>query len=141
MDEDERKLESRIQRELVEFLRARGWHVERMLADAFQNGIPDLYAFHREHGHRWIEVKRPSGYSFTRRQRQRFPQWDAAGIGIWILTAASESEYKRLFGPSNWRSYWRDSMALPDRAAIDAMLDELNEEYKQSQAQAAEGGG
>jgi len=140
-DETDHKLELQIQRELVEFLRARTWHSERMLANSFQYGIPDLYAFHRDFGHRWIEVKRPYSYSFTLRQRQKFPAWEKAGIGIWILTAATEDQYKLLFGPPNWRSYWRDSMALPDRAAVDAMIDELAEEQERLQAQAAEGEG
>ena len=140
MDEEERKLEMQIQRELVEFLRARDWHPERILGNSYQSGIPDLYAFHRVHGHRWIEIKRPDGrYSFTIRQRQKFPAWEKAGIGIWILCGANESEYALLFGPPNWRSYWRDSMAIPDRAAVDLMIDELAEEYRQSQAADGEG--
>ena len=56
---NEPKREVQIQRELVAFLKARGWHVERMLANAYQTGIPDLYCFIEKWGHRWIEVKRP----------------------------------------------------------------------------------
>jgi len=82
MSED--KLELQIQRELVEFLRARGWYVERMLANAYQTGIPDLYCFQKKSGERWVEVKRPKDYTFTKRQRQKWPQWEKAGIGIWI---------------------------------------------------------
>ncbi|MGA2256033.1 MAG: hypothetical protein ABSG53_15410 [Thermoguttaceae bacterium] len=134
-DETDHKLELQIQRELVEFLRARGWYVERMLGTSFQFGIPDLYAFHRDFGHRWIEVKRPYSYSFTLRQRQKFPAWEKVGIGIWILSDANESQYALLFGPPNWRSYWRESMALPDRATVDAMVDELVEEHERLQAE------
>jgi hypothetical protein len=140
-DESDDKLELQIQRELVEFLRARGWMVQTMWADSYQNGIPDLYCFHIQWGHRWVEVKRPKGYSFTRRQKQRFPAWSAAGIGIWILNAATQEQYDLLFGPPNWRSYWRESMALPDRAAVDAMIDDMAEEHERLQAQAAEGEG
>jgi len=43
MSED--KLELQIQRKLVTFLKARDWHVERMLANAYQTGIPDLYCY------------------------------------------------------------------------------------------------
>jgi len=129
MDEQEHKLELHIQRKLVKFLRDRGWHVERMLANAYQVGCPDLYCFHREWGARWVEVKRPEGYSFTRAQRLKFPEWDRAGIGIWILTAATEEQYNLLLGPPNWRKFWRPSFEAPN---IDAMLDELVREGEQS---------
>ena len=116
------KLELHIQRKLVVLLEACGWHVERMLANAYQVGIPDLYCYHKKWGPRWIEIKRPDQYSFTRAQRLKFPQWEEAGIGIWILTAATEDQYKLLFGPPNWREFWRPSFQIPD---VNAMLDEL----------------
>jgi hypothetical protein len=128
---DKHKLELHIQRELVEFLRARGWYVQRMLADSFQNGLPDLYCHHKKWGQRWVEVKRADGYSFTRRQRQKWPEFEQAGIGIWILTAATQEEYDRLFGPANWRDYYKGSFQVPDVHAIDAMLDELVREGEQ----------
>ena len=136
MSED--KLEQHIQRELVEFLRARGWHVERLLADSFQNGFPDFYCYHMKWGQRWVEVKRPKDYSFTRRQRQKFPQWEKAGIGIWILTAATQEQYDLLFQPPNWRDFWRPSFAVPTKADVDAMIDEMAHEYEQSQASGQE---
>jgi hypothetical protein len=123
-----------IQRELVQLLRTRGWHVERMSADAFQNGIPDLYCYHRKWNARWVEVKRPTAYDFTRRQRQRFPIWQKAGIGIWILTAATQEEYDKLFKPPNWRRFWKPSFATPTIADIDAMLDQIVLDEQQSLA-------
>jgi hypothetical protein len=129
----ENKLEVDIQREIVEFLRARTWHVERMSADAFQNGIPDLFCYHRRWGMRWVEVKRPEGYSFTQRQKQRFPQWEKAGIGIWILTAATQEQYDLLFKAPNWRDFWRPSFQLPGKADVDKMIDNLAREYQESQ--------
>ena len=126
MDEqEEHKLELHIQRDLVKFLKARGWHVERMLADSYQNGIPDLYCFHKQQGHRWVEVKRPVAYSFTIRQRQKFPAWEEAGIGIWILTAATEEQYRLLAGPPNWRDFWKPSFQIPDTSDVASMIDEL----------------
>ena len=119
------KLELHIQRQLVEYLRARGWHVERMLANAFQTGIPDLYCHHPKWGARWVEVKRPDGYSFTRAQRRKWPEWERAGIGIWILTGVTQEQFDLLFKAPNWREFWRPSFQVPDRHAIDAMLDEL----------------
>jgi hypothetical protein len=129
----DRKLELDIQRELITFLQARGWHVERMLGNAYQSGIPDLFCYHKKWGMRWIEVKRPAGYSFTQRQRQRWPAWEKAGIGIWILTAATDEQHDLLFKSPNWRDFWRRSFAVPTIADIDAMLDELDRE-EESQA-------
>ena len=140
-NETDRKLESQIQSELIEFLRARKWYVTRMISGSYENGIPDLYCFHKQWQHRWIEVKQPKNYSFTQRQKQKFPAWEKAGIGIWILNAATQEQYDLLFGPPNWRSYWRGSMALPDCATVDAMIDELAEEHERLQAQTAKGEG
>ncbi len=132
MDEQERerKLELQIQKDLADFLRARGWLVERMLADAFQNGIPDLYIHHPKWGSRWVEVKRPDNYSFTRAQRRKWPEWEKSGVPIWILTAATDEQYGLLFGPPNWRKYWRPSYQIPD---VDAMIDELVREHEAEQ--------
>jgi hypothetical protein len=121
MSEQELK-ERQIQQQLVKLLKARGWHVERMLANAYQTGIPDLYCYHEKWGQRWVEVKRPDQYSFTRAQRLKWPEWDRAGIGIWILTAATQEQYDLLFAPPNWHEFWRPSFQAPD---VDAMLDEL----------------
>ena len=130
-EKSEDKRELQIQRELVAFLKARDWHVERMLGNAYQTGIPDLYCYHRKWSERWIEVKRPEGYSFTLRQRQKWPAWEKAGIGIWILTAATQQQYDLLFGPPNWRSFWRPSFQTATITDIDAMLDELVREGEQ----------
>jgi hypothetical protein len=67
--------------------------------------MPDLYATHRSHGIRLIEVKLPQlkGSKFTPAQLEVFPQLEKHGSGVWILTAANKSEYDKLFKPSN---YW-----------------------------------
>jgi Holliday junction resolvase len=127
------KLELDIQRELVEFLRTRGWHVERMLGNAYQFGIPDLFCYHKKWGMRWVEVKRPSGWSFTLRQRQKWPEWERVGLGIWILTAANQEQYDLLFQPPNWRNFWKSSYAVPTTSDIDAMLDALAQEGAETQ--------
>lgn len=112
-----------IQRDLIQFMRDRKWHVERLVGNAFQKGVPDLYCFRRDHGERWIDVKAPGRYSFTKEQKRKWPVWDAAGIKIFILTAATQAEYDRLFGPPNWKDFWKSSWGeIPD---IDALLDEL----------------
>lgn len=112
-----------IQRDLIRFLQARNWLVERMIGNAFQKGIPDLYAFRRDFGERWIDVKAPGRYSFTDEQKRKWPLWDSFGCGIWILTAADEDEYSKLFSPANWKDYWKSSWGdIPD---IDTLLDQI----------------
>lgn len=103
------KLEAKIQAELTEFLEARGWLVERMIGNALQKGIPDLFCYHPKYEYRWIDCKRPVGHSFTKAQRRKWPEWEAKGVGIWILTSADNNEYAKLFKPPNWRDYWKDS--------------------------------
>jgi len=117
--------EFKIQAALIKYLRARGWHVERIIGNALQMGLPDLFIAHPKWGIRWIDVKQPLKYSFTKAQKQKWPVLDAYGVGIWILTAADEEQYKKLFGKPNWRDYAKAGWKIPTRADIDAMLDEL----------------
>ena len=114
-----------IQRDVIRFLSARGWHVERLIGNALQMGLPDLFVAHPKWGIRFVELKRPDKYSFTRAQKIKWPILDAYGVGIWILTAADEEQYKKLFGKPNWRDYAKAGWKIPTRADIDAMLDEL----------------
>jgi len=116
-----------IQKALVTYLKVRGWVVEVMHGNAFQRGIPDLYLFNRKWGYRWVDVKHPKRYTFTKAQRRKWPYWDSMGIGIWILTAATQEEYDKLFAPPNWRNYWKESWTLPTQEDIDTMLDDLDE--------------
>lgn len=120
-----------IQRDLITFLEARGWLVERMIGNAYQFGVPDLYAHHIKWGPRWIDVKVKGRYTFTTAQKIKWPLWEEHGAGIWILTAADQEQYDKLFQPPNWRDYWKSSWdKLPD---IDALLDELEREYEQEE--------
>jgi hypothetical protein len=103
-----------------------------MIGNAYQYGIPDLYCYHPRHGERWIDVKNPSSYSFTREQRVKWPIWESFRCGIWILTAATQEEYDKLFRPPNWRNYWKASWGdVPD---IDALLDEMIAMEKEREA-------
>jgi hypothetical protein len=71
----------------------------------YQSGFPDLYCAHRRYGTRWIEVKIADHYAFTPAQLDTFPDMSAKGVGIWILTAATEEQYQLLFKPANWHMF------------------------------------
>lgn len=68
----------------------------------YQSGFPDIYTAHPRYRTRWIEVKNPEGYSFTKAQREFFPLLASCGVGVWVLTAATEEEYLKLWQPANW---------------------------------------
>lgn len=99
--------EQAIQDRVVPFLEERGWLVERIIGVAAQSGLPDLYCFHREHGHRWIDIKVRGACEMTKRQCQKWPLWEAAGLDIFIMYDATEKEYGNLFQPCNWRELWK----------------------------------
>lgn len=100
--------EDKIRDALVIYLEERGWYVKVTHGSAYQSGFPDIYATHRIHGPRWIEVKLPgmNGSRFTNVQLDVFPKMSYNGTKIWILTAASDSEYRKLFQPENWNEYF-----------------------------------
>lgn len=99
--------EAKIQDDIVSMLLNYGWFVKSTHGSMFQSGFPDLYATHTRYGARWIEVKLPNmeGSKFTSAQLEDFPKLCANGAGVWVLTAATESEYKKLFSKFNWYLY------------------------------------
>jgi hypothetical protein len=117
--------EFKVQRLIVEYLTTRGWHVERLVGNAFQSGLPDLIAFHPKWGYRFVEVKNAERYSFTRAQKRKFPILASFGVGIWILTEANQDNYNRLFAKPNWRDYWKASWKIPTPEEIDKLLDQI----------------
>jgi len=74
----------------------------------FQSGFPDLYCTHAKFGPLWIEVKLPGmrGSRFTKAQKEWFPKLSANGTRIYIIVAATETEYQKLFGPENWLEWF-----------------------------------
>lgn len=97
--------EEKIQREVVTYLRDREWMVKRVIGNMYQSGFPDLFCSHRLYGARWVEIKNPLSYSFTPAQIQDFPLFCANGSGVWVLVAATDDEYQKLFKPPNWYQY------------------------------------
>lgn len=125
--------EFHIQNRWVAFLGAKGWHVERMVGNAYQSGIPDLLLGHKQYGTRFVDIKVYGSYSFTKAQKIKWPIWEKFGIGVWILGANSPdectkthmlSDYELLFQPPNFRNFWKPSWG--EKPDIDAMLDDLN---------------
>jgi hypothetical protein len=115
--------EWKIQQKLIRFLRARKWLVEVTQGNLYQKGFPDLYLSHVKFGQRWIDVKNPVAYTFTKAQRIKWPDWEKHGVGIWILVAPTEEEYDKIFQPPNWRKYWKPKWDL--EPTVDELLEEL----------------
>lgn len=97
--------EQKIQNDLIEYLKLRDWLIKVTHGNEFQSGLPDLYCAHKKYGQRWIEVKNPESYAFTAAQLDFFPKLAAVGVGVWVLVAATEPEYKKLWLPPNWHTY------------------------------------
>lgn len=92
--------ERQIQDNIKDALEAEGWYCKDTHGNIFQYGFPDLYVCHEKYGARWIEVKNPKGYVFTPAQLKTFPMFQANGVGVWVLTDASERD--KLFKAANW---------------------------------------
>jgi hypothetical protein len=119
-----------IQRDIVKFLRARGWHCERLIGMAWQSGLTDLLIFHRQYGIRLLEIKQEDHYRFTKAQKTKFPVLMNFGGGIWIMTEATEVQYERLFKPPNLWDYLDPNECLPYEEYIDEYLKEIEDESR-----------
>ncbi len=113
--------EYKIQGKLITYLEQRGWLVERIIGNAFQSGLPDLYCWHPQFGQRWVDVKVEGRYSFTKAQKQKWPLWERHQLGVWILTGANQENYDRLFAPPNMRDYWKKSWDID----VEGMINDL----------------
>lgn len=129
--------EFHIQNKWVKFLESKGWHVERMVGNAFQTGIPDLYLAHSRYGTRWVDVKVYGRYTFTKAQKKKWPIWESYGVGIWIIGAKSskdctkdhmleEHEQVLVSGSPNFRDFWKASW--DEKIDIDKLLEELDDD-------------
>ena len=123
-----------IQNRWVDFLENKGWLVERMVGNAFQKGIPDLYLAHKQNGQRFLDIKVYGRYSFTKAQRTKWPIWEAFGVGVWILGATSPEactkqhmieEHKKLLRSPNWREFWNPRW--DEKPNIDKLLKEVDD--------------
>lgn len=119
--------EAAIQRRIRAFLGDRGWETYQTHGNAFQAGLTDLIIYNPKYGYRFVDVKVAGRYSFTKAQCQVWTAWEKVGWGVWILTDDTDEEYKKLFGPPNFRDYWKPSY---DRylATKDEILDQIEME-------------
>jgi len=101
--------EKKVEDSIREMLAQRNWFVIKTHGNAYQSGIPDLFATHKVYGQRWIEVKLPEmmGSKFTNAQFNVFPDLVSNGAGIWVLTSATDLEYDKLFKACNLSAYMR----------------------------------
>ncbi len=97
--------EAVMQEAICNMLRCEGWFVKGTHGNMYQSGFPDLFACHSTYGQRWVEVKNPKAYEFTGAQLEDFPKLCANGSGVWIMVAATKTEYNKLFSKFNWYTY------------------------------------
>lgn len=100
-DGPEKIIRDAIKKKLMSY----GWHVYVTHGNEYQSGFPDLYCIHKRYGSRWVEVKNPKSYQFTKAQMETFPEFTSCNIGVWILTSDDEQELDKLFQPPNWWSF------------------------------------
>jgi len=123
-----------IQGKVVRALKEQGWHVERLIGNAYQNGLPDLLAMHIKYGMRLIDIKVKGSYNYTKAQRYKWPIHHMHGGGAYIITSVDEIDL--LFGPPNWLDYWKKSWGDPFQSLesrVDSILEDLylEEEYEE----------
>jgi len=105
--------EGKIKKEVIKFLQERKWLVVTTHGNMFQSGLPDLYACHPEIGQRWIELKNPLSYHFTKAQMYLFPELFRYGVGVWVICGATEEEYKKLWEAPNFHRFIGHSSVRP----------------------------
>jgi hypothetical protein len=104
----EKLTEASIQAEIIKMMENKGWFVKETHGNMYQSGFPDLFTTHPTHGHRWIEVKKPGRQGagcFTNAQLRDFPFFCNHGSGVWVLVAATDTEYNKLFKRHNWYQF------------------------------------
>ena len=100
------KKESKIASDIKKLFMSRGWEVMNTHGNQYQKGFPDAYCIHPLYRQRWVEYKRPKVGRYTKDQLKCFPVFEKCGIGVWVMTEASEEQYKAVIvGKPNWRDF------------------------------------
>lgn len=76
--------EKDIQESIRDRLHMMGWRTKKIHGNRFQVGLPDLYAYHKVYGQRWIEIKDPKG-DLRFEQVKIIREFGQHGVGVWIL--------------------------------------------------------
>lgn len=97
--------ESQIQSRIRDRLHMAGWKTRKIHGNKFQSGLPDLYAYHKIHGQRWIEIKDPKG-KLLDSQVKVITEFSKYGVGVWILE--SSADLPKLYGKPNSADYILD---------------------------------
>jgi len=100
--------EAIIQKDLIGLLTSKGWYVFVTHGSSHQAGLPDLYLTHKVYGPRWIDVKNPKRHRLTPAQKRVWTAFAQNGTGVWILTAATDSQIELLFKKPNWHLFWKE---------------------------------
>lgn len=122
--------EARLQEKVIAMLRDRGWFVRSTHGNAYQKGFPDLYCYNPVFekapfgATRWIDLKVEGRHQYTKAQCLEWPEWEAGGVGIWIIMGDTDQWYAKLFEPPNFRDYWRPAYDKY-RVPLDEILKEL----------------
>lgn len=127
------KPEEKVRKACRELLEDLGWGVWITHGNKYQSGFPDAFLSHMAFGKRWVDFKVEGNYSFTKAQKQMWPDWHFNhGIGIWILTGVDG--YDKLFNEPNWLDYWKPSWGDPEEIAagfkMDSVIAVLNENWR-----------
>lgn len=95
--------ERQLQNRCRSLLERDGWLVVDVHANAINNGWPDQFIQHPEHGFRWLEYKAEK--SFTNKQVVEFPKFFAHRAGIWFIT--TETDLSLVRGTPNWEYFFK----------------------------------
>ncbi len=106
--------EAKIQKDIIDHLKIRDWYVVHTHGNAYQCGFPDLFCCHQSYGIRWIEVKQPTKYAFTKSQLNVFTKFASKNLGVWVLT--DKNQYDCLFRDANWHTYLMKSNGITLKA-------------------------
>ncbi len=96
--------EAERQDRVLRYLILRDWQVKITVGTALSYGWPDIYTAHKRHGPRWIEMKKP-GEKLRDTQIDFITQFALVDVGVWVLTEANPTEYRKLFYPPNWHEF------------------------------------
>lgn len=98
--------------ELVAFMRERGWSIKKTHGNMYQSGWPDYYAYHRDYGQRWIELKTELG-KLEDSQVFQFKDMMNKNVGVWIIRG--KEDYNLLFKEANFNHYLTYGVKIFDR--------------------------